>query len=114
MMPFSSEEIDRWMRQMVLPEWGAAGQEKIRAARVAVHGSGPALETAVLYLRAAGARVDPDSGSWATDPGLRLLVNGAPIEAQGDRVATGAAVAVEALKAILGLPHRSEVSLDPA
>jgi adenylyltransferase/sulfurtransferase len=48
------DEIARYERQLVLPEWGAAGQERVRAARVRVTGRGPAAEAAILYLAGAG------------------------------------------------------------
>lgn len=48
-MRFSDEEIRRYARQIVLPEVGGAGQEKLRAATVAA-----ASEVEALYLAAAG------------------------------------------------------------
>jgi molybdopterin-synthase adenylyltransferase len=48
-MRFSDEEIRRYARQIVLPEVGGAGQEKLRAATIAA-----ASEVEALYLAAAG------------------------------------------------------------
>ena len=48
-MRFSDEEIRRYSRQIVLPEVGGAGQEKLRAATVTA-----ASEAEALYLAAAG------------------------------------------------------------
>jgi len=105
------DEIDRYGRQIVLSEWGAAGQERVRTARLTVHGSGPAAEAAALYLAGAGV------GSLSLAPRRRAEVEvSAPgwacaIEGAADRTAVGAAVAVEALKAILGLPYDPRIDL---
>ena len=48
-MRFSDEEIRRYARQIVLPEVGGAGQEKLREATIAA-----ASEVEALYLAAAG------------------------------------------------------------
>jgi molybdopterin-synthase adenylyltransferase len=50
----SDSQIERYSRQIILPQVGGKGQEKLLRARVLVNGSGP-LQTAVLfYLAAAG------------------------------------------------------------
>ena len=126
---FSRDEIDRYQRQVLLAEWGAAGQERVRAAVVTVGGVGEAAESAVLYLAAAGvgtlraeAFLDearainhhvavvlyPQSAA----PGARVAIEGgAAIAGDEERAAVGAAVAVEALKSILGLAHAERVTL---
>jgi molybdopterin/thiamine biosynthesis adenylyltransferase len=48
-MRFSDEEIRRYSRQIVLPEVGGAGQERLGAATVTA-----ACEVEALYLAAAG------------------------------------------------------------
>jgi hypothetical protein len=149
-VPFSPDEIERYARQVQLPEWGAAGQERIRAAGVVVHGMGPAAETAIRYLAAAGVGAmlidetllaGPGQIASAVNANIRIESGTPPwrisapdftppprphyairidngwaddlwvVEATEDRDAVGAACAVEALKAILGLPHRNEVTL---
>ena len=140
-MAFSVDEIDRYDRQILLPEWGAAGQERVRAARVAVAGTGPAAASAVRYLVAAGVgRVATDLAKAADDlnPHVSIVEGAVPralagrlgdppisiffpavsgsctvtqIHSADDRESAGAACAVEALKAILGLPHQTRVQL---
>jgi hypothetical protein len=64
-------EVQRFARQIALPEVGPDGQTRIRAARVLVAGGGLVAETAVSYLLAAGvgqviAREAPpaDGDAW--------------------------------------------------
>ncbi len=53
-LDFSEEEILRYSRNVMLPEVGWAGQERLRAARVAVVGAGGIGSPALYYLAAAG------------------------------------------------------------
>jgi adenylyltransferase/sulfurtransferase len=50
----SDAQIERYSRQIILPQVGGKGQEKLLRARVLVNGSGPLQTTALLYLAAAG------------------------------------------------------------
>ena len=127
-MALTVDEIDRYGRQVLLPEWGAAGQERLRASSLTVRGQGAAAATAVRYLAAAGvghlivacgaaeARahnplITVEEAAAASDPEAIaiLLPDGARIAAAGDRVALGAACALEAIKALLGLPHHPTI-----
>jgi molybdopterin-synthase adenylyltransferase len=50
----SDSQIDRYSRQIVLPEIGSRGQERLLAARVAVRGGGDAALVCASYLSGAG------------------------------------------------------------
>ena len=52
--PFSEDEVERYARQLVLRELGGQGQQKLKAATVALVGVGGLGAPAALYLAAAG------------------------------------------------------------
>jgi molybdopterin-synthase adenylyltransferase len=50
----SEPELERYSRQLVLPEWSGAAQERLREASVVVVGAGALGSPVLLYLAAAG------------------------------------------------------------
>ena len=53
-MSLTERELERYSRQLVLPEWSGAAQERLRSARVMLIGAGALGSPAGLYLAAAG------------------------------------------------------------
>jgi molybdopterin/thiamine biosynthesis adenylyltransferase len=53
-MSFSKEEVERYARHLVLREVGGPGQQRLKAASVAIVGAGGLGAPAALYLAAAG------------------------------------------------------------
>ena len=53
-MTLSESELERYSRQLVLPEWSGAAQERLKAATAIVVGAGALGSPAATYLAAAG------------------------------------------------------------
>ena len=64
-MALSTDELERYARQMGLPDWGEDAQERLRHARVFIAGAGGLGSAVALYLTAVGVgRItlcDPDT-----------------------------------------------------
>lgn len=73
--PIPREVLERFARQIVLPEVGEQGQRRLQSTRVVLRGRGPGVEAAKTYLLAAGVRdVGVRDGALlaASVPGLGL------------------------------------------
>ena len=53
-LDFTREQLDRYSRQIILPEVGEQGQAKIRRGRVLIIGAGHLSSAAIMYLAAGG------------------------------------------------------------
>lgn len=102
-MALSDREIERYSRQIILPEIGGRGQERLLAAVVAVAGAGPLAATAARYLVGAGVgelRLESTDGQRlarelrALNPDVTVRTGGVDATAT---VALAADLAVEAL-----------------
>jgi molybdopterin/thiamine biosynthesis adenylyltransferase len=64
-MALSEREIERYSRQLVLPEWSGAVQERLKEATAVVVGAGALGSPAAVYLAASGVgRVGVVDGDW--------------------------------------------------
>ena len=78
--------VERYSRQILLPDVGGRGQERLCATRVTVTGRGTAALFAARLLEAAGLRIDRRDGDVAT---LDATIRGAGVvRARGGIVAT--------------------------
>lgn len=66
-MAFSTEELERYARHIMLKEIGGPGQQRLKSAHIAMIGAGGLGAPAALYLVAAGigrlTLIDPDEAS---------------------------------------------------
>lgn len=64
-MTLTERELERYARQLVLPEWSGAAQERLKAATAIVVGAGALGSPAAAYLAAAGVgRIGVVDGDW--------------------------------------------------
>ena len=112
-------QIERYGRQIILPEVGGRGQERLLAARVAVAGAGPAATAAVTLLGRAGVgtlhvsagvgplpELSPDCRSSASEgPAADVAVGLLELTSTDDDVPHGAPFGLEAARRpfVLGL-----------
>ncbi|MDZ3830611.1 MAG: HesA/MoeB/ThiF family protein [Sphingopyxis sp.] len=93
----SDAELDRYARQIILPQFGGAGQAKLNAAHVAIIGAGGIGCPAITYLAAAGVGrltiIDHDHVE-------RSNLHRQPLFTDADIGAPKAAVAAEAARRI--------------
>lgn len=83
-MALSDAQIERFSRQIVLPQIGGRGQQRLLAATVAIGGAGEVAAIAARYLAGAGighlvlhgaARADLRAALTALDPELRVTLS---------------------------------------
>jgi adenylyltransferase/sulfurtransferase len=105
-MALTDAEVARYARQLLLPGFGEAAQEALRAARVRVTGGGLAAAPAVYYLAAAGVGTiwvdDPDPVGPGDGSGFAL----GPSEVGQPRAVVLAAFARWACAAVAAEPFR--------
>jgi hypothetical protein len=83
----TDEQIERWSRQILLPEVGGRGQLRLLAARVAIAGDGPVATWTADLLRRAGVTVEAgldadllvDLEGGGTRFAQRALARGVPL-----------------------------------
>jgi adenylyltransferase/sulfurtransferase len=99
---FSDQELRRYARQMVLPQVGGIGQERLRAARVTARG-----EVEALYLAAAGVGTvfvpSDEIAETVRQVNPLVEVHVIPGEPAVEDVESQSLRALAALKAALGL-----------
>lgn len=102
----SDAELDRYARQIILPQFGGAGQAKLKAAHVAIIGAGGIGCPAISYLAAAGIGrltiIDHDVVELSN-------LQRQPLFTDDDIGSSKAAVAVEAVRRIN--PHVAAVAV---
>jgi hypothetical protein len=79
----SQAEIERWSRQIVLPEVGARGQERLCAARAVVRGANAAAAVAADLLARAGVTVSREPADVVLDLDEESAALAAPIVVRG-------------------------------
>ncbi|MCA9315858.1 MAG: hypothetical protein KDB73_10235, partial [Planctomycetes bacterium] len=79
-------DLERYARQVVLPEVGLAGQRRLLSAEVVVEGHGLTARVAARYLAAAGVRVLRRSGTQGVVAVLGAGTRMAPIARDGSLV----------------------------
>jgi len=69
-------QVQRYARQILVPEVGRAGQERWLDSRLVAIGEGEALEAAVELVSAAGVAVERDNRAAGTEAGPTGLASG--------------------------------------
>jgi hypothetical protein len=104
----SDADVERYARQIVLPEIGGRGQERLLASRVRILGDGPASVHATDLLRRAGVQASDTKPSAVVD--LRL-------DASASSAAAGVPHVIARMHAtratVDALPADAPVPLDP-
>ena len=68
-MTLSESELERYSRQLVLPEWSGKAQERLKSASAIVVGAGALGSPVATYLAAAGVgRLASSTRTWSSCP----------------------------------------------
>lgn len=124
-MALSEEQVARYARQILLPQVGGKGQERLLAAVVRLHGTGVAAQEAATYLAAAGLGAlildpefpaEPRARLGQLGPDLKILMDVKPdrvlsFEAGSQRI-DGALQAMEAVVLLTGAAPAMRWSLE--
>jgi molybdopterin/thiamine biosynthesis adenylyltransferase len=105
---FTDDEIERYARHLVLSEVGGPGQQRLKAARVALVGMGGVGAPAALYLAAAGVgtlRLIDDDRVALSNLQRQILFDGADL---GRSKVVAGAEALTALNPHVGIEVRPE------
>ncbi|MES1198887.1 MAG: ThiF family adenylyltransferase [Pseudomonadota bacterium] len=112
-MSFSADERERYARHILLKEIGGPGQQRLKAATVAIVGMGGLGAPAALYLAAAGVGtlrlIDPDTVSLSNLQ-RQILYRGDEV---GDLKVSSAEAALTALNNNIEIDARAERLLGP-
>ena len=106
-MPLSDAQIERYSRQIVLPEIGGRGQQRLLAATVAIAGCGPLAATAARYLVGAGiGQLRLDAAAFA-ELGLELQQLNPDVTVMSGDIDSTTTVAVAADLTLTALDDRA-------
>ncbi|HET9454770.1 MAG TPA: HesA/MoeB/ThiF family protein [Gemmatimonadaceae bacterium] len=107
----SQAELERYDRQLLLPELGVAGQERLRRARVLIVGAGGLGSPAALYLAAAGVGTLGIVDSDRVEPSNlhRQILHGTP-DVGSEKAASAAAALTRLNPAISIVPHSTRLT----
>lgn len=121
-MALSDTQIERYARQILLPQVGGKGQERLLQAAVSISGAHRGSEEAAQYLAAAGVgqlqmadalreKVEPEIKARNPDVAVSTSLEGAlSVDPDGTDRASGALAALRTLVGIIGAGHYSKFS----
>ena len=115
-MMLSADELERYTRQIGLPDWGEDGQQRLQGARVFIAGSGGLGSAVALYLTAAGVgRItlcDPDTVELS-NLNRQVLYSTSDIGQEKVTAASERLVSLNPAAVIVPLPKRIDTSSAP-
>ena len=121
-MALSDSQIERYGRQILLPQVGGKGQERLLGAAVSISGAHRGSEEAAQYLAAAGVghlrmeealreKIEPEIRARNPDVHVSASLEGAVcVSSDGTDRASGALAALRTLVSIIGAGQYSRFS----